>query len=103
MGVGRYVSVTRKITVSILFSEKSRKLNACANSVYQAFPPPLERLGTRLEDPHEQVSVRDWLKRSFDCQPGQMEGYWEIIFISARGELQLFLTDGLMIFGFYMS
>ena len=39
MGVGRYVSATRKITESILFSEKSRKLNACANSVYQAFSP----------------------------------------------------------------
>ena len=49
VGVGRYVSVTRKITESILFSEISQKLNVCANSVYQAFPPPLERLGTRLD------------------------------------------------------
>ena len=50
MGVGRYVSVTRKITESmiILFSEKSRKFNTCTNSVYQAFPLSLERLGTRL-------------------------------------------------------
>ena len=48
VGVGLYVTVTRKITEGIRFSEISRKLSACANSVYQAFPPPLERLGTRL-------------------------------------------------------
>ena len=48
VGVGCYVTVTWKITERILFSEISRELNACANSVYQALPPPLERLGTRL-------------------------------------------------------
>ena len=48
VGVGCNVTVTRKITESILFSEISRKLNTYANSVYQAFPPPLECLGTRL-------------------------------------------------------
>ena len=26
-----------------------------------------------LEDPYERVSVRDWLKHSFDCQPAQMD------------------------------
>ena len=48
VGVSRNVTVTRTITESILFSEISRKLNACANSVYQAFPPPLDCLGTRI-------------------------------------------------------
>ena len=37
-----------KITGSILFSQIIGKLNACANSVYQALPPPLKHLGTRL-------------------------------------------------------
>ena len=26
-----------------------------------------------LEVAHKRVSVRDWLKRSFDCQPAQMD------------------------------
>ena len=34
VGVGRNVTVTRKITESILFPEISRELNSCVNSVY---------------------------------------------------------------------
>ena len=38
-----FANVTIKIDVIFTF-----KLNACANSVYQAFPPRFEGLGTRL-------------------------------------------------------
>ena len=38
-----FAYVTIKIDVIFTF-----KLNACANSVYQAFPPRFEGLGTRL-------------------------------------------------------
>ena len=38
-----FANVTIKIDVIFTF-----KLNACANSVYQAFPPAIEGLGTRL-------------------------------------------------------
>ena len=44
-----YVNVMRRITE---ISDFLRKINACANSVYQAFfsfAPPPERLGTRLD------------------------------------------------------
>ena len=43
-----YAVVAPKITGSILFSQISGKLNACANNVYPVLPPPLKRLCTRL-------------------------------------------------------
>ena len=46
MGVGQNITDTWKITENILFSQMSGKLNACIDSVYQAFL--LECLGTRL-------------------------------------------------------
>ena len=37
VGVGLYITISWKIAEGILFSEISRKLNPCANSVYQEF------------------------------------------------------------------
>ena len=41
------------IKIDVIF-----KLNACANSVYQAFPSAIEGLGTRL---HFMLLLIDWL------------------------------------------
>ena len=46
-----FANVTIKIDVIFTF-----KLNACANSVYQAFPPAVEGLGTRLDGNPDGVS-----------------------------------------------